>query len=57
MDCNSNQGISLDGLTIFFCNKQIKYHICNGKMDLNSKALDPNWSNPPADPKLLGRIR
>lgn len=38
-DWNSNPGFSLDGLTIFFCNKQIKYDISNSKLDLNSKAM------------------
>lgn len=36
---NSNPGFSLNGLAIFFCNKQIKSHIFNGKLDLNSKAM------------------
>lgn len=39
MDWNSNPGFSFDGLNIFFCNKQIKHHILNGKLDLNSKAM------------------
>lgn len=39
MDWNSNPGFSLDDLTVFFCNKRIKSHIVNGKLDLNSKAM------------------
>lgn len=35
MNLNSNLGFSLGG---FFCNKQIKYHVLNGKLDLNSNA-------------------
>lgn len=58
MDWNSNPGFSLDDLTIFFCNKQIKFHIFNGKLDLNSKAMtltDP-LGNLQLSPTFRGKL-